>query len=260
MKGGVGKTTVSVGLAYELSKSFGKNVLLIDTDPQANATLLILQEEEFGKLDLARKTLADIFEKKRRGLMGEKDQLSLLDIIIENPWKITTGKMDLVPSSIRLFESKLLLTQMTFSEDFIKNKLATIATNHYDFCIIDSPPDFDKLVVSCLTASDYYIVPIRPDYMSQQGLVVLNNKLEDIKSHVNCESIGYIISLIPPTRSLYHKNVITELKNVYGSEAFLAEIKERQNYSIWPSTHKPLSNKEDRSPFVEIAAKIIERC
>ncbi len=258
MKGGVGKTTISVGLAYELAASFSKKVLLVDIDSQTNATLLVLDEETYQEIDSKYKTLADLFLDDS-GLLGERRPLEISDIIVDNPWNINNGKMDLVPSSIRLFEKKNLLTEMSYAEDFFKTKFEALEPLAYDYVIIDSPPDFDKLVIAALNASNWYIIPVRPDYMSQQGLVVLDRKIEKIKKYIDCEFLGIIISLIPPTRSIFHKEMIQDLRNRY-KEHILAEIKEKQIYSKWPSTHRPLKSLSDREPFVKIAQKVIERC
>ncbi len=257
MKGGVGKTTIAVGLAYELSSSFNKDVLLIDMDPQTNATLLIMKEENYREKDRSNKTIADLFRESSGGLIDEQNKIRLSDIITLNPWKIENGKMDLIPSSIRLFEEKRILVAKPYSESYLKKTLEPIQSLSYDYCIIDSPPDFDELVIAALGASDYYIVPIRPDYMSQQGLIILEKKLEEIKEHINCQLLGYVINLIPTTRSSFHKNITKELEIEY-KENILTKIKEIQAYSKWPSTHKPLDNKDDRSPFVEIARRVIK--
>lgn len=257
MKGGVGKTTITVGIAYELARSFGKNVLIIDIDPQTNATLLVMKEKKYRKVDIAHKTIADLLTASKRGLMGEQEKTQIVDIIVSNPWNISKGKMDLIPSSIRLFEAKRILASMPYSEKFLEKTLKSIPNLPYDFCIIDSPPDFDELVIAALGASDYYIIPVRPDYMSQQGLIVLKNKLSEIKDHINCQLLGYVLNLIPTTRSIFHKKIAQELETLY-EDKILARIKELQVYSIWPSTHKPLSPKDSRSPFVEIAKRLIE--
>lgn len=258
MKGGVGKTTISVGLAYELAESFGKDVLLIDTDPQTNATLLVMEENEYSKIDLAKKTFADLLSENTSGLMGEKKKTRVSDLIIKNPWDTTSGVMDLIPSSIRLFEKKRMLKAMPYSEYFLKKNLQSDTSLQYDYCIIDSPPDFDDIVISALSASDYYLVPVRPDYMSQQGLIVLEKLFEEIIEYLQCELLGYVISLCPTTRSIYHKSIVEELEDQY-KDKILTKIRELQCYSIWPTTHAPLKNATDRSPFVEIAKRLIEK-
>lgn len=257
MKGGVGKTTISVGLAYELAESFDKDVLLMDIDPQTNATLLVMKEEEYRTIDLACRTIADLYSGNTKGLMGEKKKISASDVIISNPWNVSPGRMDLIPSSIRLFEVKRMLAAIPYSEETLKKKLQSIHSLQHDFCIIDSPPDFDILVISALAASNFYIIPVRPDYMSQQGLIVLDNKFEQIKDHISCELLGYVISLIPPTRSSYHKSIVEELEDRF-KDKILAKIKELQCYSMWASAHTPLKASKDRFPFVEIARRLIE--
>lgn len=256
MKGGVGKTTISVGLSYELAASFGKKVLLIDMDAQTNATLIILNEENYSELDKNEKTIADIISYSE-GLMGEK-KISVDDIIIKNPWNISTGELDLIPSSIRLFSTKRVLDKMSFSEKLIKNEITEKVINNYDYCIIDSPPDFDKLVISALYASDKYLVPVKPDYLSQQGLFVLDRLLKAHDSNLRSDKLGYIMSLIPTRKGAYYERMIQELEE-YCGDNLLTKIMTAQSYNEWPETHKPLKKKW-RSPFIELAKKVVERC
>ena len=256
MKGGVGKTTCSVGLAFELAESFNKKVLFIDLDPQTNASIILMNEENYQTYDRDKKTIADAFDNSQ-DLLGEKGSKNdINDLIIENIWR-TKGKFDLIPSSIRLFEKQQYLNQIPYSESFLKEKLQLITKVTYDYCIIDCPPDFDKLVISALGASNFYLIPIRPDYLSQQGLIVLENKLQAIKSHLMCKFIGIIINLIPTTKGEFYKLIKKDLENKYGNHV-LGNVKEYQVYSKWPDTHKPLSTLSDRNPFIEIAKNIIE--
>ena len=127
----------------------------------------------------------------------------------------------------------------------------------YDYCIIDSPPDFGKMVVSALTASTYYIIPMKPDYLSQQGIIVLNEKINEISEYLSAVRLGIVISMIPTRRSTYSSDTLTEIKEDYSSE-ILEEIKFKIAYSKWATKHEPLENKNEREPFVNIARKIIK--
>jgi len=256
MKGGVGKTTIAVGVAYELAQSFQKNVLLIDIDPQTNATLMVLGEDMYKEKTVKKLTFSDLIDSPK-DLIGEKKTININDIITCNPWKIKNCTMDIIPSSINLFETKNQLTGRLFPEQFIKIHLNQISGNKYDYCIIDTPPDFGKMVVSALIASDYYIIPMKPDYLSQQGIIVLNEKINQISDHLSADFLGIVISMIPTRRSTYSSDTLTDIKKDYASK-ILEEIKFKIAYSKWPNNHEPLKNKKEREPFVNIARKIIK--
>ena len=258
MKGGVGKTTISLGFSYELAQSFNKKVLLIDLDAQANVSLSILNVNRLKSVDNEQKTIADLISSNFRGLVGEKKPLNINDVIIDNPWQINKGKMDLIPSSIRLFLTKRMLKSEHYAEELLSKLLLQSQNNlDYDFCIIDCPPDFDTLVINALTASNYYLIPAEPDYLSQQGLVVLEVLINECKEHLKCKRLGIIINKIPPTRGKFHKQVIKELEEKYVNE-ILAKIPQKQIYSSWHNEHKPLKEKVGRGPFIEIAKRLIE--
>jgi chromosome partitioning protein len=259
MKGGVGKTTISVGLSFELAMSFGKKVLLIDTDPQTNATIMVLGEDQYKNKSKEKKTISDLIEYeyiRSKGLFGENHKLGVKDIIIKNPWNVKNGNLDIIPSSINLFESRKHHSNSHFSDKFFTQKLNDLKSL-YDYCIIDSPPDLDDLVISALSASDYYIIPTRPDYLSQQGLYVLNYKLKHLESNLKCKPLGIVISMISTRASAFHKEIMSDLEKSYKDKV-LSKIKDLSSYSKWPILNSPLIKKSDRQPFIEIAQKVIQ--
>ena len=199
MKGGVGKTTLSVNLSYCLSKFHDKRVLLIDMDPQFNATQYVVNQTTIIDHFQKKKTSYDILVPKQeeqfslviKAKAKKSDNVSLQDYIIPIH-KHTKGQFDLIPSSLRFINFG--------AENRVDNRLRNFINNyckHYDVVIIDCPPTLSVLTLSAYNASQYYLIPIKPDFLSSLGLPLLEQGLdsyEEMDGHT-LEFLGIVFTM-----------------------------------------------------------------
>lgn len=210
MKGGVGKTTLAVNMADFLVKRHSKRVLLVDVDPQFNATQCLLNGDEYVKyIKNGGTTIVNIFNYERIAasvVHGNKRQDSTpYENII--PYKTTRG-FDLVPSQLNLFRFEMAPGQGT--ENRLKNYLKYIRENdEYDICIIDCPPTPSVWMTSALLASDFYLIPSRPDPISMTGLDLLEGIIKERKENYgcNCRCVGLVLTIAEKNTNVYKEAV-----------------------------------------------------
>ena len=162
-KGGVGKTTTTVNLSTLLAKK-GKKVLLIDTDPQGNAT---------------------------SGLGVDKDvELSVYDILVgdttfeETVQETAIKNLKVCPSNISLAGAEVELVSMMSREQRLKAKL-DLVKDQYDYILIDCPPSLGLITLNAFTASDSVLIPVQCEYYALEGLGQLINTINLVKKHLN---------------------------------------------------------------------------
>lgn len=212
MKGGVGKTTLAVNMADFLTKRHSKKVLLIDVDPQFNATQCLLKGEDYIKhIEGNGTTIIDIFNYKKSASVSvvdgatEKESVPYANI---HPYKTNRG-FDLIPSQLDLFRFEMAPGQGT--ENRLKNYLNHIReTEEYDICIIDCPPTPSVWMTSALIASDYYLIPSKPDPISMTGLDLLEGIIKERKENYGCgcKCAGLVLTLVE-TNTLVFKNAVS---------------------------------------------------
>lgn len=191
MKGGVGKTTLTVNLATCLAKS-GKRVLVLDLDAQISATLSMLSPHDFAKIRKKRKTLSYLIDNIIQP--NPKGKLTVYDIIEANVCNVKG--LDLLPGDIELYDEYLISeklhrnaseAQSDFNQvwnQLERTLLKTIlepVVEQYDFIIMDCAPGYTLLTRSGITASNFYLLPARPEPLSLVGIQLLERRIAKLK-------------------------------------------------------------------------------
>ena len=188
-KGGVGKTTITSNLAAGLATR-GYKVLVIDLDPQSNLTFSFLEIDDWKEKYSENKTIRNCFK--------ENNKVKEFKSLIVKPKKLNNENLNLVCSHIGLINTDIELatrmsgtTNRTLKSNFInthnmlKNGLKEIEKEDYNIVLIDCPPSFNIVTRNALVSSDYYLVPIRLDYLSTLGLEELNRHIKELESDYN---------------------------------------------------------------------------
>lgn len=203
MKGGVGKTTLTVNIGYTMYKKFNKKVLIVDMDPQFNATQLLMTKfkdlDQYKDLRKTDKTIAYLLQKNPSSMFSnKKEEFNVSDFIVNLEGDDSEG-LSLIPGDLQLttFESSV-----RGSEKYLDKSLKKIIKN-YDIILIDTPATYSIYSQASLLASDYYIVPIAPDAFSFLGYDLLQNKLkgDPVLEDNKPKDLGII-------STLYNKNKI----------------------------------------------------
>ena len=194
MKGGVGKTTLTVNLATCLAQKYGKRVLVLDLDSQISATLSLISPHEFAKVRKKRRTLSYLID----GIVQPNpySKLKIRDIIYPNICEI--AGLELLPGDIELYDEFIvsqMLHEMTVSEkvtEFEKvwdnfervliKKILEPVVDEYDFIIMDCAPGYNLLTRSGIAASDFYLLPARPEPLSIVGIQLLERRIAKLKA------------------------------------------------------------------------------
>ena len=204
MKGGVGKTTLCVNLAFQLFTS-NKNVLVIDNDPQFNATSALVRPQLYiDKVIKGRDVFSiyNIYEKPPR-LKGTKAPKLDPQKFFMTLWFIGESEfvLDLIPSRIDLFETLRNPAQ----KEYLLDNFLQEHGGKYEYILIDCPPTPSVLTTSAFAASDFVIIPITPDYYATMGLPQFLGTLMDFKSDLpdrhKITPLGVIFTNVPRSNS-----------------------------------------------------------
>lgn len=217
MKGGVGKTTICVNLAAQLA-DFGKKVLVIDMDPQMNASQYMLDPMQIEKAMNDKKTLYRLYKDEvdidlySAGIIGDEVEETDGELIIEG----VRQNLDLICGDLNMTKVKEdgsnSDTLATYIEaDGLKEK--------YDFIFIDCPPTQSVYTISAFKASDFYIVIIKPDYLSTIGLSLfmrmVTNYNKNRKKPEQIKNLGIVANLTQKSSDNYHENKIQDIEEKF---------------------------------------------
>ena len=218
-KGGVGKTSVAVNLSATLAH-YGQKVLLVDLDPQGNATT----GSGIDKSSVS-KTLYGV-------LLGE---YSVVDARVR-----AEGEFDVLPANRELAGAEIELIDIERREFRLKDALAPIADN-YTFVVIDCPPALNMLTVNALTAADAVIIPMQCEYYALEGLSDLVGTLRKVKANLNPKiEIEALVRTMYDPRSSLTNQVSDEIKSHFGDKVFDTVIPRNIRIAEAPSFGKPV--------------------
>ena len=237
-KGGVGKTTTCINLAAYVA-AMGKKVLVLDLDPQGNATSGLGIEKD---KDL--KTIYDLIS----GATDVNDVIK--QTIVEN--------LDIIPSTVDLAGAEIEMVQMPQREKIIKGILDPIKDS-YDFIMIDCPPSLGLITVNSLTASDSVIIPITCEFFSLEGLTQLMNTIKLIKYHLNPSiDIEGVVMTMKDKRSNLTAQVSDEILKFFGKRVFFTYIPRNIRLAEAPSHGEPILIYEPSSKGAEAYMSLAE--
>ena len=225
-KGGVGKTTTTINLSTMLAKK-GKKVLLIDTDPQGNATsgLGIDKESDLSTYDLL---ITDVAAE---------------DIIQETAIK----NLYITPSNMNLAGAEVQLVSMMSREQRMKEKLDAIK-NQFDYILIDCPPSLGLITLNAFTASDSVLIPVQCEYYALEGLGQLLNTVELVRKHLNKNLYveGALLTMYDIRTNLANQ-VVREVKKFFQNKVYKTVIPRNVRVSEAPSYGMPITIYDPKS-------------
>ncbi len=242
-KGGVGKTTSAVNIAASLGV-LGYKVLLIDLDPQGNAT---------SGVGIVKKSLkTTVFDVLTSDTTAEEATI-----------KTRFDNLSVIPTNTTLARAEFELADVEEGEYIIKKKLEN-ARNAYDYIIIDCPPSLGMLTVNAMTASDGVVIPMQCEFFALEGLSQLMFTISRIKTHYNKDlNVTGILITMYNNRLILSMQVLGELRKHYADKLFETTVSRNVKLSEAPSFGAPVYYHEKRSKganeYMNIAKELAER-
>jgi chromosome partitioning protein len=236
LKGGVAKTTTTVALAQLLDCEFEKRVLIIDLDPQTNATVMLIGDKKWRELNQKRHTIAQLFEDAISG----KKTFDLDATLQKRVGAVSDSqRVDLIPSSLDLIDIQDRLGQMdpgkfhalTPIEVLRRALRSVLEEDAYDFVLIDCPPSLGLVTLNGLRISDYYLIPTIPDFLSTYGIPQIVKRVGDFSDAAghSIEPMG-ILATKYRAQSSVHNQQLSLLKQ--GKDAPLLNTVVPENSEI----------------------------
>ena len=283
MKGGVGKTTLTVNLAASLVKDFGKKVLVVDLDNQISATLSLMSPQDFSKRRRDKRTLRHLVNKAIKPDI--KLTIPIADVI--HPYICSIKGLDLLPGDLDLYD-EFLVSEMLyekavrsgssnfeqiwidFERDLVRNILKPVVKD-YDYIILDCAPGYNLLTRSGLLASDFYVLPARPEPLSVIGIQLLERRIAQQKEvhrnegDVRIQMLGIVFTMSANLLTgRYYNQVMRRVNEDYSAtKLFKTRIPVDVNVSKAVDTFMPVVLCNPQSPgakaFTQLTQEFLQK-
>ena len=226
-KGGVGKTTTTINLAASIADR-GYRVLIVDIDPQGNATSgLGIENSEIDQ---------DIYNVLI-------DEIPIQDTIHHT----SIAKLDMVPATINLSGAETELISMMARETRLKSALDAIS-DQYDFIFIDCPPSLGQLSINAFTASDSILIPVQSEYYAMEGLSQLLNTIRLVQKHFNKDlGVEGVLLTMLDARTNLGAEVVKEVQSYFSKKVYKTIIPRITKLAEAPSYGQPITEYAPRS-------------
>ncbi len=265
-KGGVGKTTTAVEIGSALVKHHGRKTLLVDLDPQASATFYVMEQKSWLTWKDSKGSTYDLF--KNRDISFSMRNAIVPDVL---QGKAPVIGFDLLPSTPDLIDIDLGLTDF-ISYNILQRYLDQVR-NDYDYIICDCPPNFNPVTKNSLWASDAYIIPTVPDFLSTYGIGLLQRSVNKLvnpnaqKQQLKVPALGGIVLTRIRTNVTLHAAYCEQVRHDYPGNVFKHVVSDSIIVANAPNNRVPVSvipnpNKQEahlQEQFKDLAGEFISR-
>ena len=220
LKGGVGKTTLTVALAEMLSAHHGKRVLVMDLDPQTNSTIMLIGQEKWKQLNKQDLTLAGLFRHEVEDRKGRFDLGACVQQQVGNVDTVTT--VDMIPSSLDLIDLQDQIPPVSPASYRLKSaadvlwRSAGRVIEDYDYVLLDCPPALGTVTLNGLRIADGFLIPVIPDVLSTYGVKPILDKVREFSKRIErrIKPLGIVIGRYKSVSNLH--NATLELLNEHS--------------------------------------------